>query len=308
MILVYVRLTLLVVSLLAFSGATALEVTQTIPESEVSGTPSMVSYLLYESREATEPLGILDFTGGTYQLSNQQGQIQISAELGDEFEGEKLWVQLEIDGIPTGERIALESAPVGVTFASGNNLNMDGNTIANLEMPVTPGSGLDAANRAYVDSVANDTVSSAELDNLCDADGSILKRLSGSWVCADAPASDNLGNHIASENLQMNGQWISRTGLDQGMHIGYDGSVLISTAEGSSWAFIVEGRILSESITAQGWIKAESPVTVGSTTLSCNSNLVGSIRYMPDTGDFSGCTGDANDNGIIGDYAWVKLN
>ncbi len=41
---------------------------------------------------------------------------------------------------------------LGVTFASGNHLDMNGNTITNLEMPVAPGDGLDAANKACVDS------------------------------------------------------------------------------------------------------------------------------------------------------------
>lgn len=42
-----------------------------------------------------------------------------------------------------------------------------------------------ANNQAYYNGSTNDNVDSTELDNLCNTDGKILKRVGGTWVCAD---------------------------------------------------------------------------------------------------------------------------
>ena len=75
------------------------------------------------------------------------------------------------------------------------------------------------------------------LDSLTDVDtsgvesGQYLKYVTGTWVAADGDpvTGDNLGNHIAESNLNMNGNYVSGDGDSEGVFVDTDGNVGIGT-------------------------------------------------------------------------------
>ncbi len=142
----------LTLALILTSSTSALELSRTLPAADISQPPNEVCFLIYDGPEVMVPLERADFGPGQYLLEEQGDQIAISAEFLQDLDPRGLWIETELDGQIKGERVALRAVTPGITFASGNNLDMDDNTIVNLEMPAAPGDGLDAANRAYVDS------------------------------------------------------------------------------------------------------------------------------------------------------------
>lgn len=200
----------------------ALQLQRSLPADELRALPGEVRVLVYTDRDTPVPHAVLDFGPGQFHLETDGSNLLLSAELPPELETEGLWIETEFDGELKGERMGLAVATPGVTFASGNALDMDGNPIHNL---ATPGSAADAANKAYVDGASitgnaatatalaadpadcpagsyamgigtdgaaegctpdatDDSVQSGELDALCDTNGSILRRTGSTWGCA----------------------------------------------------------------------------------------------------------------------------
>lgn len=126
----------------------ALQLSHNLPAAEVSSPPAVVRFLVFDSIDAALPIEVYNFPAGQYQLSPRADRVWISAQLGEELEPQFLWVELELDGSPKGERIPLATVTPGVTFAAGNNLDMDGNGITSLAQPSDPN---DAATMGYVD-------------------------------------------------------------------------------------------------------------------------------------------------------------
>jgi len=194
--------------------------------------------------------------------------------------------------------LELRASLPGVTFATGNYLDMDGNAVINLGAPLDPD---DAATKAYVDGAVSsghaatasalsadggncpagqyplgvdaegnaqgctadatdDTVSSAELDALCATDGKILKRIGSVWSCADdatGGGGDNLGNHTATQNIQLGANWLSGDGGNEGIRVDASGRVGIGTVPGTAGLVIggVDG-LLATGIFDSGAIPA----------------------------------------------------
>ena len=62
------------------------------------------------------------------------------------------------------------------------------------------------------------------------------KIISGQGFCINndcktdwSQLGDNLGNHIATQNIQLNGNWLSNDGDNEGLYIDDDGNVGIGT-------------------------------------------------------------------------------
>jgi len=138
------------VLLAGLGNGQALEISQKLPAAELSEAPGAIRYLVYESLGSATPLEVVDLFPGNYAFVQDGAQVRINAELADTLDARDLWLQLVVDGAPRGERVALDAVALGITFAFGNSLDMDNNSITGLEMPAEPGGGLDAANRAYV--------------------------------------------------------------------------------------------------------------------------------------------------------------
>ncbi len=200
----------LALALIVTSSASALELSRSLPASDIAQSPNTVRFLIFDGPEAIEPIEIADFGPGQYWLEEQGEQVRLSAELIQDLDPQGLWVETELDGQIKGERVVLRAVTPGITFASGNNLDMDGNTITNLEMPAAPGVGLDAANRSYVDNAiatgnaATATALAADGAN-CDPGYYALgvDAQGAAQECTQESPGDNLGNHTATQSLDM---------------------------------------------------------------------------------------------------------
>lgn len=83
----------------------------------------------------------------------------------------------------------------------------------------TPTSATDAANKAYVDSLGGKNCTS----------GQVLKWNGTTWACAgdNIGMPDNFGSHVATQNIQLNGHWLSGDGDNEGVFIHESGHVQI---------------------------------------------------------------------------------
>lgn len=142
------RLPLTMPLLMAVSSTSGLELNYGLEANAASQQTEVVSVLIYASKDAVEPLRAVDLSAGEFQLIRGEERVQIRAELEDETDTNGLWVAVKLDGQSKGERVPLAAATLGVTFALGNNLNMDSNAIVNVAPPTAPD---DAATKAYVD-------------------------------------------------------------------------------------------------------------------------------------------------------------
>lgn len=147
---IYSRLISFIPLVAIMSSTPALELSHSLPAAEIRELPAVVSFLVFDSQDAPTPVIAADFPAGTYQLNLNADQVQIRARLDSDLESKDLWVEVELDGQPSGERVELAVATSGVTFALGNALNMDGNPINNVKDPVT---NQDAATKAYADAI-----------------------------------------------------------------------------------------------------------------------------------------------------------
>ncbi len=134
--------------LTVMSSIPALELNYSFSATDISAAPEVIRVLIYDSEDAAVPLKVVDYAASEIQLKWKDDGVQIRAELEDELDPKDLWVEVELDNKLKGTRIPLAAATLGITFALGNNLNMDGNAIVNVAPPSTPDA---AATKNYVD-------------------------------------------------------------------------------------------------------------------------------------------------------------
>lgn len=275
----------LTISLVLSGTVTAQGLSRTLPSDEIDRLPDQVRFLIYDSPDANLPIEVAEFGPDQYTLEVKNGQAAISAELLQEIDTKELWIETELDSQPKGERVPLAVASPGITFATGNNLNMEGNTITGLSMPV-PGDGTDAANRDYVDG-------------------------------AIAAGGDNLGDHTATQNISLGSHYISADGSTRGFYVKGSGSVEFSKTITVAEDALVSGEVIASAVRggslvaydvlAQGIFKV--PYLEAYIDTHCyDITHEGKIRYDRSNGNFLGCSNDANDNGSTGDYGWMKLH
>ena len=108
-------------------------------------------------------------------------------------------------------------------------------------------------------------------------DGSIQTTAGG----GGGGGTDDLGNHIATQNIQLNGHWLSGDGEDEGVFVGTDGHVGIGTS------------------TPAASFHVNSDLSTAGThfTLTQNSNELLEVRYDPGSG--------ANIMEVSGARLWV---
>jgi len=123
---------------------------------DVAGASS-ITFNLYETRTDAVPLMSQTFEPGEWLKKSQTGHTIVSAELSNTAflqDTSGLWVELEIKGQAVGQREPLAAGATGITFATGNPLNMSGNAIRDVADPTLD---QDAATKAYVDDVVTAT-------------------------------------------------------------------------------------------------------------------------------------------------------
>ncbi|WP_293650594.1 hypothetical protein [Thiolapillus sp.] len=125
---------------------------QVLNNQDLAGVGS-ITFNLYDTRTDPVPLISQTFQPGYWLKKSQAGHTIISAELnGTSFmqDTKGLWVELEINGQAVGQREPMAAGTTGITFATGNPLNMSGNAIRDVADPTLD---QDAATKAYVDDV-----------------------------------------------------------------------------------------------------------------------------------------------------------
>jgi len=143
----------------------------------------------------------------------------------------------------------------------------------------------------------------------------------GSWKPSSGGA-DNLGNHTATQNIKLNGHWISYDGGNKGIYISNYGRVGIGkTNPGSSLG--VEGMVEADELYAQQNIVAEKGfISVGQTfvpengTINCQNDLIAGDDVIANgivqTNGFKMPTGAANGHILTTDEngigTWQPLN
>ena len=141
------------------------------------------------------------------------------------------------------------------TLSSGDWCSTDGAVInCNNTAPLTPSSS--------INDLADVLASGAN-------DGDILAYSGGDWVVSATTAgggADNLGNHTASQTLNLNGNWLSGDGDAEGLQVLADGTVSASGIV-SATAFVGDGSSLTGISTASG-----DQVISGTTNITANEN------------------------------------
>lgn len=127
--------------------------------------------------------------------------------------------------------------------------------------------------------------------------------VTSTWSCSEL--HDNLGDHLATENLKMNGRWISSDGDDEGILISDTGVVQVShqlnsdriCSAGGANCQQLEWKVVSTNYTAIAGDKLLVDTSVGPVliTLPAGSSQGDSIQFIDRMGTF-----DVNKLTVIG--------
>jgi len=139
---------------------------------------------------------------------------------------------------------------------------------------------------------------------------------------AGGEAADNLGNHIARQNLQMNGKWISNNGSNEGIYVSDAGNVGINTTEFKDVLYDTKFRSISTNYDAAiaGFSTNEAEPGVGGFFRSVGQGGLGVLSISEDNegiGVLGTVTGDDgvavvgrshgnNSTGVYGLATWVE--
>ena len=97
---------------------------------------------------------------------------------------------------------------------------------------------------------SNPSIADVWFDNT-DTTNVITKIYDGSsWVTVAASGDDDLGNHAATENLKLSGNWLSNDGESEGIYVENDGDVGIGTSSPSE-ELEVEGTVDAKAFKAR---------------------------------------------------------
>ena len=186
-----------------------------------------------------ERLEVADDTAGTARLrvtdtgQNPEIQLQYGAGVNEHWglldahsnDSFNIW------GNGSNRLTILQDGSVGIGDNITPTARLDVNGSVRLRTLATCTLKTDASGNISCGSdISDDSVSFAELSGLCTNDGEILKRSGGAWACGTDNAGtggDNLGNHIATQNIQLGSHWLSGDGDNEGISVQSNGDVSI---------------------------------------------------------------------------------
>jgi hypothetical protein len=126
------------------------------------------------------------------------------------------------------------------------------------------------------------------------SDGEVLQMSGTSWSCVSLSAgggTDNLGNHIATQNIQLNNNWLSNDGGSEGISIDDNGKVGIGTNSPGAKLDVNGNVIISDNLDVAGKIYGWNvPRDIKITTATHNGNF-GGYKAMYDWIQLNGCSG-----------------
>lgn len=92
-------------------------------------------------------------------------------------------------------------------------------------------------------------------------------------------AADNMGNHMATQNINLNGKWLSGDGTDKGIQVDSTGKVGVGTATPTA-ALDVNGKIRGTAGFGYGSYGGSPAITTSSTTSSFVSQLSATVTVQ----------------------------
>lgn len=258
-----------------------------LPQEALLEPPNSITFNLFDSDKGTTPIAAQTYFPGEWEVVEAESGRMLWASFDnksvlDEFP--EVWMELEADGVLIGEREPVRAVTLGVTFALGNALNMNGNAISSLAEPLATDTDHAATvnyvnNRVATGNAATATALAA--DGLDCPLGQYARGVDASGNaqgCAvdEIGVGDNLGNHIATQNIQLGSNWLSGDGGSEGIQVGATGKVGIAILPGSANlqvggidGFLVTGTHSTGAIPAQGagsrlmWYPSKSAFRAG---------------------------------------------
>ena len=144
------------------------------------------------------------------------------------------------------------STPTNTTYSAGNGLSLTGTTFSlaasGANNYITKWTGTNTLGTSTIYETNNNIgIGTTSLNEKLTVQGNIkVSSLAGTGSrclyataggvisattsdCGTSAGGDNLGNHIATKNIQLNGYWLSKDGDDEGVFVDKDGKVGIGT-------------------------------------------------------------------------------
>lgn len=134
---------------------------------------------------------------------------------------------------------------------ASQNLNMAIRKIINLGPPSNHN---DAATKIYVDTHTDGDSSISNELQVLNLIGNTLSISNGNSIDLSSLSggSDNLGNHIATENIQLNGNYLSNDGDNEGVFVSTTGTVSIGTNTiATGYILNIDGKSIVEELKVQ---------------------------------------------------------
>jgi len=93
--------------------------------------------------------------------------------------------------------------------------------------------------------------------------GQVMKWNGSAWACAADLAGDNLGNHTATQNINLNNHWLSGDGTDKGVYVTSAGNVGAGTNSPSEKLHVAGNLKLGGDIKSDRWLNSDSNTFLG---------------------------------------------
>jgi hypothetical protein len=165
--------------------------------------------------------------------------------------------KLEVDGdiqVSTGNDVCIDSGTCLSTAGSGSGAFTDTGSLA-YYTGGNVGIGTSTPDEELVVSGNIKTTSLAGSGQRCVAVGSTGTLIAKTSDCATSSGGDDLGNHTASSNIQLNGNWLSNDGGNEGIAVTDTGNVGIGTTSPVGMLHVKHG--------ASGVTSGQNPVNDG---------------------------------------------
>jgi hypothetical protein len=127
--------------------------------------------------------------------------------------------------------------------------------------------------------LADGAVTFSKMSALGSLSGQVLTSNGGSVVWGTVGSADNLGNHTATQNVKLNGYWLSNDGGDEGLFVTSDGKTGVGTSSPQAQLHVGDGKlVVNHTGTGWGHVQLGNPTASGEVGISF-FNRAGVITY-----------------------------